>query len=255
MARGGWASRRVSATRTATARSRCARCRPIPRASWSRTPRRASPEWAELLAERSGGNPFFLEEAIRDLIERGALRRRNGGWQLAVDVDELAIPAAVRGTLRLDRLDRQTRETLLAAVTGRTFGLPLLERLVPRDELMQALTELQRLDLVEKRRRPRYRFRHGLVQEVAYASLVDSKRRKLHKRVGEALKDIYQESPEETYGLLARHFTEADEPEKAVEYLLKAEMPRGRSMPTRRRSSTTGMRAPSWPHRRRAPRP
>ena len=182
----------------------------------------------DLLAERSGGNPFFLEEAIRDLIERGALERRNGGWQLAVGVDELAIPAAVQGTLqaRLDRLDRQTREVLsLAAVIGRTFGLPLLERLVPRDELMQALTELQRLDLVvEKRRRPNpeYRFRHGLVQEVAYASLVDSKRRKLHKRVGEALEEIYKESPEEAYGLLARHFAEADEPEQAVEYLLKA---------------------------------
>ena len=113
----------------------------------------------------------------------------------------------------------------LAAVIGRTFGLPLLERLVPRDELMHALTELQRLDLiVEKRRRPNpeYRFRHGLVQEVAYASLVDSKRRKLHKRVGEALEEIYKESPEEAYGLLARHFAEADEPEKAVDYLLKA---------------------------------
>ena len=182
---------------------------------------------AEHLAERSGGNPFFLEEALRDLIERGALQRRNGGWELAVGVDELAIPAAVQGTLqaRLDRLDPQTRDVLsLAAVIGRTFGLPLLERLVP-DDLMQALSELQRLDLVvEKRRRPNleYRFRHGLVQEVAYASLVDSKRRKLHKRVGEALESIFQESPEEAYGLLARHFTEADEPEKAVEYLLKA---------------------------------
>ncbi|MGH3041438.1 MAG: ABC transporter substrate-binding protein, partial [Gaiellaceae bacterium] len=182
---------------------------------------------AEHLAERSGGNPFFLEEALRDLIERGALERRNGGWQLAVGMDELAIPAAVQGTLqaRLDRLDPQTREVLsLAAVIGRTFGLPLLERLVPED-LMQALSELQRLDLiVEKRRRPtlEYRFRHGLVQEVAYASLVDSKRRKLHKRVGEALESIFQEAPEEAYGLLARHFTEADEPEKAVEYLLKA---------------------------------
>jgi ABC-type transport system substrate-binding protein/class 3 adenylate cyclase len=182
---------------------------------------------AEHLAERSGGNPFFLEEALRDLIERGALERRNGGWQLAVGMDELAIPAAVQGTLqaRLDRLDLQTRDVLsLAAVIGRTFGLPLLERLVP-DDLMQALSELQRLDLiVEKRRRPNleYRFRHGLVQEVAYASLVDSKRRKLHKRVGEALESIFQEAPEEAYGLLARHFTEADEPEKAVEYLLKA---------------------------------
>ena len=183
---------------------------------------------AEHLAERSGGNPFFLEEAFRDLIERGALKRRNGGWELAVGMDELAIPAAVQGTLqaRLDRLDPQTREVLsLAAVIGRTFGLPLLERLCPRDELTQALTELQRLDLiVEKRRRPNpeYRFRHGLVQEVAYASLVDTTRRKLHKRVGEALEDIYRESPEEAYGLLARHFTEADEPDKAVDYLLKA---------------------------------
>ncbi|MGH3062037.1 MAG: ABC transporter substrate-binding protein, partial [Gaiellaceae bacterium] len=184
---------------------------------------------AELLAERSGGNPFFLEEAFRDLVERGALQRANGGWTLAVDESELTIPAVVQGTLqaRLDRLDAGAREVLsVAAVIGRTFGLPLLERLVSRDELMNALSELQRLDLVvEKRRRPNpeYRFRHGLVQEVAYASLVDSKRRKLHKQVGEALEEIYRDSPDGApYALLARHFTEADEPEKAVEYLLKA---------------------------------
>jgi ABC-type transport system substrate-binding protein/class 3 adenylate cyclase len=183
---------------------------------------------AELLAERSGGNPFFLEEAIRDLVERGALQRDNGKWTLAVDEDELAIPALVQGALqaRLDRLDPSTREVLsIAAVIGRTFGIPLLERLVPRDELIPALTELQRLDLIyEKSRRPNpeYRFRHGLVQEVAYSSLVDSKRRKLHKRVGEALEDIYKESPEEAYGLLARHFSEAEDSEKAVDYLLKA---------------------------------
>ena len=182
----------------------------------------------DLLAERSGGNPFFLEEAFRDLVERGALRRQNGSWELCVGEDELAVPALVQGALqaRLDRLDPSTREVLsLAAVIGRTFGIPLLERLVPRAELTRALTELQRLDLiVEKRRRPNpeYRFRHGLVQEVAYTSLVDSKRRKLHKRVGEALEAIYEESPEEAYGLLARHFSEADEPEKAAEYLLKA---------------------------------
>jgi ABC-type transport system substrate-binding protein/class 3 adenylate cyclase len=183
---------------------------------------------AELLAERSGGNPFFLEEAIRDLVERGALQRDNGKWTLAVDEDELAIPALVQGALqaRLDRVDPATREVLsIAAVIGRTFGIPLLERLVSRDQLIPALTELQRLDLIyEKSRRPNpeYRFRHGLVQEVAYSSLVDSKRRKLHKRVGEALEEIYKESPEEAYGLLARHFSEAEDPEKAVEYLLKA---------------------------------
>ncbi|HEY3069452.1 MAG TPA: ABC transporter substrate-binding protein [Gaiellaceae bacterium] len=183
---------------------------------------------AELLAERSGGNPFFLEEAIRDLVERGALQRDNGKWTLAVDEDELAVPALVQGALqaRLDRLEPAAREVLsLAAVIGRTFGIQLLERLMPREQLMPALTELQRLDLIyEKSRRPQpeYRFRHGLVQEVAYASLVESKRRKLHKRVGEALEEIYKESPEEAYALLARHFSEAEDADKAVEYLLKA---------------------------------
>jgi ABC-type transport system substrate-binding protein/class 3 adenylate cyclase len=183
----------------------------------------------EFLAERAGGNPFFLEEAFRDLVERGVLRREDGRWDLAVDEAELAIPALVQGALqaRLDRLDPATREVLnYAAVVGRTFGQPLLERLVPHDDLLNALTELQRLDLIVERSRrpaPEYRFRHGLVQEVAYASLVETKRKKLHGKVGEALEEIYRESPDEPpYALLARHFSEADVPEKAVEYLLKA---------------------------------
>jgi ABC-type transport system substrate-binding protein/class 3 adenylate cyclase len=182
----------------------------------------------ELLAERSGGNPFFLEEAFRDLVERGALHRVDGTWELAIGEDDLAVPALVQGALqaRLDRLDTNTREVLsLAAVIGRTFGLPLLEKLIDREELRRALTELQRLDLIiEMRRRPspEYRFRHGLVQEVTYASLVESKRKKLHRTVGEALEEIYLESPEESYALLARHFSEADVPEKAADYLLKA---------------------------------
>jgi ABC-type transport system substrate-binding protein/class 3 adenylate cyclase len=183
---------------------------------------------AEHLAERAGGNPFFLEEAFRDLVERGALERTGGHFKLTVGEDELAIPALVQGALqaRLDRLDPAARDVLsIAAVIGRTFGLPLLEKLVPREQLQPSLTELQRLDLiVEVRRRPNpeYRFRHGLVQEVAYASLVETKRKKLHKRVGEALEEIYQDSPEESFGLLARHFSEADVPDKAVEYLLRA---------------------------------
>jgi ABC-type transport system substrate-binding protein len=183
---------------------------------------------ADVLVERAGGNPFFLQEAFRDLVERGALRRVDGSWELAVRPDEVSVPALVQGAVqaRLDRLDPSAREVLsLAAVIGRTFGLALLEELVPHDRLLPALTELQRLDLVvETRRRPtpEYRFRHGLVQEVAYSTLVESTRKKLHKRVGEALERLQADSPEEVYDLLARHFSEADEAEKAVEYLLKA---------------------------------
>jgi ABC-type transport system substrate-binding protein/class 3 adenylate cyclase len=182
---------------------------------------------ASVLVERSGGNPFFLEEALRDLIERGVLRRLNGSLEL-VNGGTVAVPALVEEALqaRLDRLPREARELVMAAaVVGRRFEMPLLERLVPGVDLRPALSELQRLELlVEERRRPalQYRFRHGLVQEVAYRRLVEAQRRALHRAVGEALEELYRDSSEEVYGLLARHYSEADEPERAVEYLLKA---------------------------------
>ncbi len=182
---------------------------------------------SERLTERAGGNPFFLEEALRDLIERGALERRNGAWELTVDEDELTIPAVVQGTLqaRLDRLDDRTAEVLsIASVIGKTFGMPLLREVASGENLISDLSDLQRLELiVETRRRPEpeYRFRHGLVQEVAYGRLLEPKRRELHLRVGQALERLH-DSPDEAYGLLARHFTEADEQERAADYLLKA---------------------------------
>lgn len=180
-----------------------------------------------VLVERSGGNPFFVEEALRDLIERGVLCRRNGDFELAGSV-EAAIPILVQETLqaRLDRLPQPTLEVLTtAAVIGRSFGLPLLERLVPASDLRPALSELQRLELiVEERRRPtpEYRFRHGLVQEVAYRRLVGGRKRALHLAVAEALEKLHSGTAEEVYGILARHYSEADEPRQAAHYLLKA---------------------------------
>jgi ABC-type transport system substrate-binding protein len=186
------------------------------------------PQASEILIERSGGNPFFLEEVLRDLVERGALIREDGHIHLAADFDRLALPALVQEALqaRFDRLEPSTREVLAgAAVVGRSFGLPLLERLFPRERLTPALAELQRLELViEQRRQParEYRFRHGVVQEVAYATLVDERRRDLHLKVGEALEAMYRESLEEVYGILADHFSRAEEPERAARYLLGA---------------------------------
>ncbi len=184
---------------------------------------------AELIAGRAGGNPLFVSEALRDLVERGSLRRSNGGWELAVDPGSLEVPALVQGILqaRLDRLDPAARETVaVAAVIGRRFGMPLLERVLAGETLPAALTELQRLELiVEERRRPfpEYRFRHGLVQEAAYASLTDADRRALHARVGAALEELAgdEQSPG-ALALLARHFTAADDPARASEYLIRA---------------------------------
>ena len=165
------------------------------------------------LAERTGGNPLFLVEAAREAAERG---------------DGAAVPAAIQEALqaRLERLAPRSRQVAaVASVVGRSFGMPLLERLVRPEELQPALSELQRLDLVvEERRLPsrEYRFRHGLVQEAAYAMLLDERRRDLHRVVGEALEELHGDELSEAYGLLARHFSEADEPEKAARYLLEA---------------------------------
>ena len=130
------------------------------------------------------------------------LRRRDGGaWALDTNGDGVVIPTVVQGALqaRLDRLSPKTREVVsVASAIGRGFGLPLLERLLPREQVVPALSDLMRLDLiVEVRRRPapEYRFRHGLVQEVAYNSLLEPARRSLHRRIGEALE-------QSAYGLM-----------------------------------------------------
>jgi ABC-type transport system substrate-binding protein len=185
-------------------------------------------EVGDLLAARAGGNPFFLEEAVRDLVERGVLHPVDTHWELTIAVEDLTVPLLVQETLqaRLDRLEPATREVAsIASVIGRTFGLPLLERLTDHDRLAPALSELLRLDLVvEERRRPapEYRFRHGLVQEVAYASLTESRRRELHLAVARAIEELHADTPEEAYEALARHFSQAADSDKAVEYLLKA---------------------------------
>src|SRR4051812_44069793 len=156
---------------------------------------------AALISERSGGNPLFAAEALRDVVERGSMWHGDSGWELAVDPDALEVPLLVQGVLqaRLDRLDPGAREvTAVASVIGRRFAIPLLERLVDTGGLATALTDLQRLELiVEERRRPypEYRFRHGLVQEAAYAMLTDARRRELHGRVAAALEALAGDDP------------------------------------------------------------
>jgi ABC-type transport system substrate-binding protein len=180
--------------------------------------------FAQLLADRAGGNPYFIGEALRDLRERGALERENERVAL---VGERSIPTAVHEVLqaRLDRLDVEARELITtAAVIGRTFGVSLLERLFPPARVRPILSELQWLQfLVEDPGggASAYRFRHGLVQDVAYGRLVEARRRELHRAVGEALESIHRDSPADVYGVLARHFAEAEEPQRAIDYLLK----------------------------------
>jgi ABC-type oligopeptide transport system substrate-binding subunit/class 3 adenylate cyclase len=176
--------------------------------------------------EAADGNPFFLEELVRSLADVGALVRTDDGWRFDHAV-EVEVPPTVEKAIlaRLDRLSAQARDLVTAAsALGRTFALPLLEGVIDEDA-GEALHELQRLGLLRQSRRwpqPEYRFRHALIQETAYRTLLAEQRTRLHRRAAEWLEERYAERDTEVLGLLAYHWLRAEDEEKAADYLLRA---------------------------------
>ncbi len=182
-----------------------------------------------LILERSEGNPLYLEEIIRSLIEQGAIVREGQAWRATADIREVEIPETLQGVLlaRIDRLQEDVRRTLqLASVIGKSFLYRLLEAIAAAEkELDDHLSQLQRADLVrEKTRRPEleYVFRHSLTQQAAYNSLLIERRKEFHRKVGEALELLFADRQEEFYGLLAHHFDAAGERARAIDYVIKA---------------------------------
>ncbi len=181
------------------------------------------------LLEQAEGNPFYLEELVRSLADTGALAHENGGWRFDHAV-EIEIPPTVEKVLvaRIDRLPAEAHEVLTAAsALGRRFGLPLLEGVLGGDgNVRTTLNELQRLDLIREGRRwpqPEYRFKHALIQEAAYRTMLSEPRRSLHRRAAEWLERRRAEGDEEqALGLLAYHWLAAEDEEKAVVYLGRA---------------------------------
>jgi ABC-type oligopeptide transport system substrate-binding subunit/class 3 adenylate cyclase len=178
------------------------------------------------------GNPFFLEELVRSLADTGALARdeATGGWRFDHDVP-VSIPPTVEKVIlaRIDRLGPADRDVLTAAsVLGRRFGLPLLEGVAAGGDgarVREALNELQRLDLIREGRRwpqPEYRFKHALIQEAAYRTLLAPQRTGIHCRAAEWLERRYAGNEEEVFGLLAHHWLAAADEDKAVAYLTRA---------------------------------
>jgi ABC-type oligopeptide transport system substrate-binding subunit/class 3 adenylate cyclase len=187
------------------------------------------PETAERrILETAEGNPFFLEELLRSLVDTGALVRQEGGWRFDHDV-AFEIPQTVEKVLlaRIDRLAPEKHDLLTAcSVLGRQFGLPLLEGVVGGDgRVRQSLQQLQRLDLIREAQRwpePEYRFKHALIQEAAYRTLLTPTRTALHRKAAEWLEARYGDHPDEALGLLAHHWLAAEDEDKAVVYLSRA---------------------------------
>jgi class 3 adenylate cyclase/tetratricopeptide (TPR) repeat protein len=151
-----------------------------------------------LLIARTEGNPFFLEESVRTLVETGALLGEPGAYRLAKPLDSLQVPATVQAVLaaRIDRLPPEAKGLLqTAAVIGHEVPLPLLQAIaeMPEEVLQRSLAHLQASEfLYETRLFPEYEytFKHALTHEVAYGSLLHERRRALHARIVEAFEAL-----------------------------------------------------------------
>jgi ABC-type transport system substrate-binding protein/class 3 adenylate cyclase len=178
---------------------------------------------------RSEGNPFYLEEVVRHMIEEGMIVQDDEGWHVTEAMSEIGIPDTLQGVLlaRIDRLEDDVRHTLqMASVIGKSFLYRILEAISEvESELDAHLSQLQRLDLVrEKARIPEleYIFKQTLTQEVAYNSLLHKRRKEFHLKVGDALENLFPQRVDDFLGLLAYHFEAAEEHDKAVDYLIRA---------------------------------
>jgi class 3 adenylate cyclase/tetratricopeptide (TPR) repeat protein len=182
-----------------------------------------------LVAAKAEGNPFYVEELVKSLEEGGALRRANGGLELARPVAATDIPGTIQDVIaaRIDRLAEAPKRTLqLASVIGREFTRRLVDRLAEiRERTEDFLRELTALELIHERRRfPElaYMFKHALTQDVAYASLLVQRRRELHGLIGRAIEELYADRLPEHFEMLAYHFSRAEDWDRALDYLLKA---------------------------------
>jgi class 3 adenylate cyclase len=186
-------------------------------------------ELVTFLEQRTGGNPFFVEEIVNSLIENNILKRNGGGWTMTGRFDATAVPTTIRGVIaaRIDRLDAERRRILQeASVIGREFLFTILSQVSGGDAALEDdLSALETADLIRKGEADpdlEYLFKHALTQEVAYQGLLRSKRHELHGRVGEAMEKLLGERKREYAEAIAYHFQNSETPERAVPYLLIA---------------------------------
>jgi class 3 adenylate cyclase len=190
-----------------------------------------APRLRDLVLEKAEGNPFFMEEVLRSLIAIQVLVREElrGAWRLAIPCERIQIPATIQGVImaRVDRLDEGVKQVLrTAAVVGRSFLYRILDAIAETDQqLDRRLAELEGAELVRERRRLpelEYIFKHALVQEATYSSILVERRRHIHLRTAECIETLFAARLEEFYGVLAYHYAAAEVWEKAQEYLFKA---------------------------------
>ena len=176
------------------------------------------------IAERAAGNPFFAEEIVRELAERGVLHGEPGAYTSAVEVGEVSVPVTLQATIaaRIDRLDPKAKRTLsAAAVIGSRFSLELLKTL-GIEPILEDLVVAELIDQVRFTRGPEYVFHHPLIRTVAYESQLKSDRAELHRRVAAAIETRDTATVEENAALIAEHLEAAGDGHAAYGWHMRA---------------------------------
>jgi predicted ATPase/class 3 adenylate cyclase len=186
-------------------------------------------EVLQQIVAKTDGVPLFVEELTKNVLESGLLREERGSYVLAGPLPPLAIPATLQDSLtaRLDRLIPVKEVAQIGAAIGREFSYELLALVTSlrENELHEALARLEESELVYRRGTPphaTFAFKHALVQDAAYESLLRSKRQQMHAAVAQAIVEHFPEKTTAQPEILARHYSEAGLAEQAVGYWLKA---------------------------------
>ncbi|MCX5748627.1 MAG: tetratricopeptide repeat protein [Candidatus Saganbacteria bacterium] len=183
----------------------------------------------QTVTNKAGGNPFFVEEVIRSLIERGVVYQDGDRWIAKEDINDVEVPDTIQSVImaRIDRLEEEVKYVLQSAsVIGRLFRYNLLRYITQQEGNLDGyLWQLEERDLVyEEHAIPEleYSFKHVLTQETAYNTILSRRRREFHRKVAEGYEALYSSRIEECYEELAYHYSRSDDKDKALDYLVKA---------------------------------
>jgi len=182
-----------------------------------------------LLLNRAEGNPLFLEEVLRSLIEDGTIASTNGHWEITRSVTDINIPNTLQGVLtaRIDRLSEAVKRVLqVAAVIGRVFPRFVLAPIINDEKVLdKALEQLDQADLISMHKRepePEYIFKHVLTYETAYNSMLHQQRQAIHRQIADFMATRYWLLGEQFAPIVAHHYYKSENWPRAMRYLLRA---------------------------------
>lgn len=181
------------------------------------------------IIKRAGGNPLFIEEVLRSLIDDGVITASNGGFKINDKIESVTIPSGIQDVLisRIDKLDETTRSLVkMASVIGRNFFYKIIAEVADSiEKIDERLSYLKGIQFIRERTRMEeleYLFKHALVQEAAYSTILHKRREILHKKVARSIENVFSEKLHEFYGMLAYHYSQGGDLERAEKYMIQA---------------------------------